>query len=84
MFESRVGRSKWYEAADPKDIGERVELINGRQTYLMVHAERIADVPIFSTPPQQADYSALLWSQGAAPLWLRRAAVAHSSMGQSA
>jgi hypothetical protein len=66
MFESRVGRPKWYEAADPKDIGERVELINGRQTYLMVHAERIADVPIFSTPPQQADYSAL-WSQGKPP-----------------
>jgi len=66
LFESRIGRPKWYEAADPKDIGERVELINGRQTYLMVHAERIADVPIFSTPPQQADYSAL-WSQGKAP-----------------
>jgi hypothetical protein len=62
LFESRIGKPTWYEAADPKDIGERVELINGRQTYLMLHAERVADVPIFATPPQQADYSAL-WSK---------------------
>jgi hypothetical protein len=66
VFESRIGRPRWYEAADPHEIGERVELINGRQTYLMVHAERIADVPIFAVPPQQADYSAL-WSKGEAP-----------------
>jgi hypothetical protein len=66
MFESRIGRPQWYEAADPKEVGERVELINGRQTYLMVHAERIADVPMFQTAPQQADYSAL-WAKGAPP-----------------
>lgn len=66
VFESRIGRPKWYEAADPQQIGERVELINGRQTYLMVHAERIADVPLFTAPPQQADYSAL-WSKGKPP-----------------
>jgi hypothetical protein len=65
-FESRVGRARWYEARDPSAIGERVELINGRQTYLMVHAERIADVPMFAAPPQQADYSAL-WAMGQAP-----------------
>jgi hypothetical protein len=61
LFESRIGKPTWYQAADPKEIGERVELINGRQTYLMLHAERVADVPIFATPPQQADYSHL-WS----------------------
>jgi hypothetical protein len=66
VFEQRVGRPQWYEAADPNDIGERVELINGRPTYLIVHAERIADVPIFAAPPQQADYSAH-WSRNAAP-----------------
>jgi len=66
VFESRIGRPKWYEAADPREIGERVELINGRQTYLMVHAQRIADVPLFAAPPQQADYSAL-WSKGKPP-----------------
>lgn len=66
LYESRIGKPKWFEAADPQQIGERVELINGRQTYLLVHAERIADKPIFATPPQQADYAAL-WAQNAPP-----------------
>ena len=68
VFEQRVGRPRWYEAADPNDIGERVELINGRPTYLFVHAERIADVPMFKAPPQQADYSAH-WSRNAKPTY---------------
>ena len=66
VFEQRVGRPRWYEAADPNDIDERVELINGRPTYLFVHAERLADVPIFAAPPQQPDYSAH-WSRNTAP-----------------
>src|ERR1700692_647106 len=66
MFEQRVGRPRWYEAADPNDINERVELINGRPTYLFVHAERVADVPIFAAAPQQADYAAH-WSRNAKP-----------------
>jgi hypothetical protein len=66
LFESRIGRPRWYAAADPSEIGERVELINGRPTYLIVHAERVADVPIFARPPQQADYHAL-WSKNAPP-----------------
>jgi hypothetical protein len=65
-FEERIGRPRWYEARDPGLIGERVELINGRQTYLLVHAERIADVPIFAQAPQQADYSAH-WAKGQPP-----------------
>jgi hypothetical protein len=69
MCESRIGKPRWYEAADPKQVGERVELINGRQTYLLVHAERVADVPIFASPPQQTDYSAL-WQQGVAPTYI--------------
>jgi hypothetical protein len=66
VFEQRVGRPRWYEAADPNDINERVELINGRPTYLFVHAERVADVPMFAAPPQQADYAAH-WSRNAKP-----------------
>ena len=50
-------------------INERVELINGRPTYLFVHAERVADVPMFAAAPQQADYAAH-WSRNAKPqLW---------------
>ena len=66
VFEQRVGRPRWYEAADPKEINERVELINRRPTYLLVHAERFADVPIFASAPQQTDYTAH-WSRNVAP-----------------
>jgi hypothetical protein len=66
VFEQRVGRPRWYEAADPNEISERVELINGRPTYLLVHAERLTDVPIFASPPQQPDY-AVHWSRNTAP-----------------
>ena len=68
VFEQRVGRPRWYEAADPDVINERVELINGRPTYLLVHAERVADVPIFKAPPQQPDYAAH-WSRNTAPCY---------------
>jgi hypothetical protein len=64
LYESRVGRPRWFEARDPQEIGERVELINGRPTYMMVHAEKVAEVPLFAQPPQQADYSAL-WRRNA-------------------
>jgi hypothetical protein len=68
VFEQRVGRPRWYEAADPKEINERVELINRRPTYLLVHAERFADVPIFASAPQQTDYTAH-WSRNVAPCY---------------
>jgi hypothetical protein len=59
LYEARAGRPRWFEAADPQKIGERVELVNARPTYMLVHAERVAEVPLFSAPPQQADYSAM-------------------------
>jgi hypothetical protein len=65
-FESMIGRPKWYQPADPQLIGERVELVNTRPTYLLVHAQRIADVPLFASAPCQADYSRH-WSLGEAP-----------------
>ncbi len=49
-------RGNWYEVADPKKIKGRVELINDKQTYLMVLAEKIADKPLFAKTPQQSDY----------------------------
>jgi hypothetical protein len=64
LYESRVGAPRWYEARDPETIGERVELTNGRPTYMMVHAEKVAEVPLFEQQPQQADYSAL-WRENA-------------------
>ena len=49
-------RGDWYEVADPKQIKGRVELINDKQTYLMVLAEKTADKPLFAKTPQQSDY----------------------------
>ena len=55
--------SKWYEVIDPETIGERVTLINRRETYLLVIAQKMAAVPIFANGVQQSDYSAQ-WRAG--------------------
>lgn len=54
-------RGNWYEAADPKQIKGRVELINDKPVYLMVLAEKRASKPLFVNVPQQSDYAAM-WS----------------------
>ncbi len=59
-------RGDWYEVADPKKIKGRVELINDRQTYLMVLAEKTADKPIFANTPQQSDYVEMWQSENKA------------------
>lgn len=55
MIAAEVG-GNWYEVADPKIIRGRVELINNKQTYLMVLAEKTAGVTPFLSTPQQSDY----------------------------
>jgi len=82
LFESRVGKPTWHEAADPKDIGERVELINGRQTYLMLHAERVADVPIFLRAPAASGLQRAVVEEPAGALRHRGVAGPHPSMGK--
>lgn len=52
-------RGNWYEAADPKQIKGRVELINDKPVYLMVLAEKRASKPLFVNVPQQSDYVAM-------------------------
>ena len=54
-------RSKWRRVADPQALGQRVELVNRRPTYLIVKARRTHLVEIFRTLPQQSDYVSL-WS----------------------
>jgi hypothetical protein len=58
--------ARWYRVKEPHEIGGRVTLQNCRPVNLMVLARRVADVPIFATPPQQSDYVAL-WSRPAMP-----------------
>jgi hypothetical protein len=49
-------RGKWYEVADPKEIKGRVELINEKQVYLMILAQKTMSKPLFVKAPQQSDY----------------------------
>jgi SAM-dependent methyltransferase len=49
-------RGKWFEVADPQTVKGRVELINDKQTYLMVLAQKIESKSLFTNAPQQSDY----------------------------
>ena len=53
--------SDWYEVSDPAKVKSRVVLVNSKPTYLMVLAEKKAEVSVFSTQPQQSDYQ-FLWA----------------------
>ncbi len=49
---------KWYDVKDPVDVNSRVTMINSRETFLFVVAEKIAAVEPFTTTPYQSDYAA--------------------------
>ena len=55
ICENRPG-AKWFEVVDPDVLKERVMLVNSRPTLLMVIAEKVRSVQIFTTLPQQSDY----------------------------
>ena len=61
-----VQRNRWYAVANPSEVGARIELVNSKPTLLFLTARRMGSKPIFSTWPQQSDYSAM-WSPGKAP-----------------
>lgn len=48
--------SDWYEVKNPAKVKSRVMLVNTMPTYIMVIAEKVKDVPVFATIPQQSDY----------------------------
>jgi hypothetical protein len=58
MVHEVVKGGLWFVAADPQVVGERAELCNSRPTYILTIAERVSDVPIFATTPQQSHYVA--------------------------
>jgi len=49
-------RGRWFEVADPQKIKSRVELVNNKQTYLMVLAQKTESKTLFKNVPQQSDY----------------------------
>jgi hypothetical protein len=59
----------WYEVVDPDALGQRVTLINRRETYLLIIAQKTAEMPIFAGGVQQSFYSAQ---------WQLRRPVGHS------
>ena len=58
IFEETAG-SQWYEVADPDVVRERVTLINGQSSMLLIIARKIKAVEVFETAPQQSDYVAV-------------------------
>jgi hypothetical protein len=55
IIAAEVG-GRWFEVSDPQIVKSRVELINDKQVYLMVLAERVERRTIFENTPQQSDY----------------------------
>lgn len=49
-------KARWYEVIDPSVVQRRSELVNFRQTSLLVLAKRTRVVPVLSQIPQQSDY----------------------------
>jgi len=48
---------RWFEVSDPDKLRSRVEAITFGPVHLLVQAKRMNAVPIFSTSPQQCDYT---------------------------
>jgi hypothetical protein len=48
--------ARWYRIADPAVVGRRASRLSVSPASLFVAAERIADMPVLRTPPQQSDY----------------------------
>jgi hypothetical protein len=62
----------WYEVLDPDALGHRVTLINRRETYLLVIAQKTAAMPVFTEGVQQSDYTAQWQLQRTLPQTPRR------------
>ena len=61
------GEKNWYEVTDPNLVNSRVQFKNSVYTRLMLIAEKIEDVEIFTSFPYQSDYSAI-WSKNESAL----------------
>ena len=67
ICEDRPG-AKWFEVTDSDVLEERVMLVNTRPASLMVIAEKVRSVQIFTAPPQQSDY-VRLWESSDTGTW---------------
>jgi len=58
-----VADGYWYVIRNPSEIKSRIEIHSRDVIELFIHAKRISEQPIFTTWPQQSDYSAA-WERG--------------------
>jgi hypothetical protein len=57
LVQERVAKN-WFRVADPDEVKSRVGFINRSPAQLFIVAQKTAEVPIFSTMPQQSFYTA--------------------------
>lgn len=73
MIIHRVGPyGNWREVADPDAIRSRVELITFTPVLLLVQARRKEIKEIFSTPPQQSDYTVMWQGKNAGSAMIKK------------
>lgn len=70
-------RDGWFEVVDPSMLGERVTLVNGEETYMMMLAQKIANVNLLEPFPRQSDYENLLWTKPISKVAIRSSAMKH-------
>ena len=58
IFETYKPDAQYYEVQSPSKLGNRVELNSSPPMSLAILVQKVAEVPIFATPPQQSDYEA--------------------------
>ncbi len=56
------GTTDWYEVSDPATVKSRVMLVNSIPLSLMFIARKKEHKPVFTTTPQQSDYS-VIWKK---------------------
>lgn len=54
-------QSTWFRVKDPQVVKKRVKLINDKETYLLVRARKVKNIPLLQKPPQQSDYVINYW-----------------------
>lgn len=47
---------RWYQVADPRKLGSRIEVVNFLPLQMLVMASRQRIAPVFAQSPQQSDY----------------------------
>ena len=52
------GGGQWFDVRDPRDAGERIELMGPFRVMLLVLSKKTREVPPFESFPAQSDYAA--------------------------